>query len=140
MRQVLPVLLLAIAVAAACERRRAPDPRPMVREALRGVLVYPQSLQIDMAAGEEAAQITLTTTDSIGRVASWFRRALILNQWTLQSDMTGNDGSVSIAAQRGKRPLWITLRPNVGGPGTTYTIIGAVVVDADSLRVQDSLN
>jgi hypothetical protein len=63
-----------------------------------------------------------------------------LNQWTLQSDMTGNDGSVSIAAQRGKRPLWITLRPNVGGPGTTYTIIGAVVVDADSLRVQDSLN
>ncbi len=112
----------------------------MVRQALHGVLVYPQSLQIGMAAGEEAAQITLTTVDSIERVASWFRQALMLNRWTLQSDVTGNDGSVSIAALRGKRPLWITLRPNVGGPGTTYTIIGAVVVESDSLRLQDSLN
>jgi len=140
MRRFLPVLLLAVAVTTACERRRAPDPRPMVRQALRGVIVYPQSMQIGMAAGEDAAQITLTTPDSIGRVASWFRQALMVNRWTLESDVTGNDGTVSIAAQRGKRPLWITLRPNSGAPGTTYTIIGAVVVDADSLRVQDSLN
>ena len=140
MRRFLLVLLLAVAITAACERRRAPDPRPMVRQALRGVLVYPQSMQISMAAGEEAAQVTLTTMDSIGRVASWFRRTLMANQWTLESDVTGNDGSVSIAVLRGKRPLWITLRPNSGGPGTTYTIIGAVVVDADSLRLRDSLN
>jgi hypothetical protein len=140
MRRLLPVLLLTVVLAAACERRRAQDPRAMVQQALHGVLVYPQSLQTGMAAGEEAAQVTLTTMDSIGRVASWFRRALMSNQWTLQSDVTGNDGSVSIAALRGKRPLWITLRPNSGAPGTTYTIIGAVVVDADSLRVQDSLH
>jgi hypothetical protein len=111
----------------------------MVRRALHGVLVYPQSKQIGMAAGEEAAQVTLTTPDSIGRVTSWFRQALALNRWTLQSDVTGNDGSVSITALQGKRPLWITLRPNAGAPGTTYTIIGAVV-EADSPRVRDSLN
>lgn len=112
----------------------------MVRQALHGVIVYPQSMLVDMAAGEEAAQITLTTMDSIGRVASWFRQVLLLNRWTLQSDVTGRDGSVSIAALQGERPLWITLRPNSGGPGTTYTIIGAVVVDADSLRLRDSLH
>jgi len=140
MRRFLPVLLLAVAVTVACERRRAPDPQAMVRQALHGVLVYPQSLQIGMAAGEEAAQITLTTPDSIGRVASWFRQVLVLNRWTLQSDVTESDGSVSIAALQGKRPLWITLRPNAGAPGTTYTIIGAVVVDADSLRLRDPLH
>jgi len=140
MRRFLPVLILALVLAAACERRRAPDPRPMVRQALQGVIVYPHSTQIGMAAGEEAAQLTLTTPDSIGRVASWFRLALMLNRWTLQSDVTGRDGSVSIAAVQGKRPLWIMLRPNAGAPGTTYTIIGAVVVDADSLRLRDSLN
>ena len=112
----------------------------MVRQTLHGILVYPHSLQIGMAAGEEAAEITLTTVDSIAPVANWFREVLRLNRWALQSDVTGGDGSVSITAQRGNRPLWITLRPNVGGPGTTYTIIGAVVVDADSLRLQDSLN
>ncbi len=141
MRRFLPVLLIAVALAAACERRRrAPDPQEMVRQALHGVLVYPHSLQLGMAAGEEAAQVTLTTPDSIGQVAHWFREVLRLNRWALQSDVTGGDGSVSITALRGKRPLWVTLRPNTGGPGTTYTIIGAVVADADSLRLPDSLH
>ena len=141
MRQFIHVVLLVVVAAAACERRRrAPDPQEMVQQALHGVLVYPHSLQLGMAAGEEAAEVTLTTPDSIGQVAHWFREVLRLNRWELQSDVTGGDGSVSITAQRGKRPLWVTLRPNIGGPGTTYTIIGAVVVESDSLRLLDSLN
>jgi hypothetical protein len=63
-------------------------------------------------------------------VADWFRRSLTLNGWTLQSDLTSNDGSVTISATRGKRPLWITLRPNQGAPGTTYTMVGALVADS----------
>jgi hypothetical protein len=39
---------------------------------------------------------------------------------------------------KGTRPLWVTLRPNVGAAGTTYTVIGAVVAEGDSLRVADS--
>ena len=139
MRQFLPVFLLAVAAAAACERRRAPDPRPMVREALHGILVYPHSLEIGAAAGEDAAEMTLTTVDSIGRVANWFREVLRLNRWALQSDVTAADGSISIVALRENRPLWLMLRPNTGGPGTTYTIIGAVVTNADSVRLPDSL-
>jgi hypothetical protein len=29
-------------------------------------------------------------------------------------------------AQQGKRPIWITIHPSVGGPGTTYTVISGI--------------
>ena len=59
-------------------------------------------------------------------VATWYRELLRLNGWELRADAVLNDGSISIYADSGKRPLWITLRANVGAPGTTYTLIGAV--------------
>jgi hypothetical protein len=36
-------------------------------------------------------------------------------------------------AEHGQRPLWVTVRPNVGGPGSTYTMIGAIVA-GDSIK------
>ena len=109
----------------------------MVQKAMQGVLVYPLSTEVGIAAGADAAQVTLTTTDSAGKVARWFRQALLANGWTLVSDATSPDGSISMSATQGKRPLWITLHPNVGAPGTTYTVIGAVVAQ-DSAAVRDS--
>jgi len=139
MRHARFVLLLLLAGPSACDRRRAADPRPMVQKAMHGMFVYPRSVGISMAAGEDAAQITLTSPDSVGEVARWFRQALPLNGWLLQSDVTAGDQSVSIVAMKGARPLWVTLRPNSGAAGTTYTVIGAVVAEGDSLRIGDSL-
>ncbi len=139
MRHAHTVFLLLLAGAVACDRRRAPDPRPMVQKTMRGMFVFPGSLTVDMSAGEDAAQVTLTTRDSVEAVTAWFRRALQLNAWVLQSDVTAQDRSVTIAAAKGPRPLWITLRPNVGGVGTTYTMIGALVAKGDSLRMSDSI-
>jgi hypothetical protein len=31
------------------------------------------------------------------------------------------------------RPLWVTIRPTVGAPGTTYPLVG-VVLEGDSIR------
>jgi hypothetical protein len=129
MRRLLGVSLLVLA-AIACNRRQAPDPTAMVQRVMGGLLIYPMSARVSMSAGEDAAQVTLSTPDSIRAVADWFRRALTLNGWTLQSDLTSKDGSVSISATQGKRPLWITLRPNQGAPGTTYTMVGALVTDS----------
>jgi len=124
-------MLLAVLAVAGCERKAEPDPRPVVSRALRGVLVYPLSTELSIAAGEDAGQATLLTVDSVPAVAKWFRRALAANGWKLQSDRTGQDGSVNLYAETAdKRPLWITLRPNVGAPGTTYTLIGAIVADS----------
>ena len=109
----------------------------MIRKSLHGVLVYPRSTLVEAASGSNAAQLTLTTLDSVGIVASWFRSELNLNGWVLETDVTNGDGSIAIQAQKGKRPLWITLRPNVGGPGSTYSVIGAIV-SGDSLAVADS--
>ena len=136
-RSVFPVLLALVATA--CDRQRAPDPRPMVQKTLRDMLVYPYSTQVSMTAGVDAAQITLTSVDSAAKIAKWFRQALVLNGWALQSDVTGQDGEVSILATKGDRPVWITLRPNVGGPGTTYSMIGALPTAADSLQRRDSV-
>lgn len=130
---VLAVVGLALA---ACERRHEADPRPVVSRALRGVLVYPLSQEVSIAAGEDAGQATLVSGDSVHAVAKWFRQALAANGWKLQSDQTARDGSVSMYAESGsdKRPLWITLRPNAGAPGTTYTVIGAIVADSGAAR------
>ena len=130
-------LLLLTAVAPACNRPQPPDTRAMLRKTLHGVLVYPRSTLVDAASGADAAQVTLTTLDAMSVVAGWFRDELRLNGWVLQSDITNADGSVAIVAQKGSRPLWITLRSNVGGPGSTYTVIGAVV-SGDSMTVADS--
>jgi len=123
-------LLLLLGCLGACERRQAPDARVQVTRALTGMLVYPRSQQVSMAAGDQAAQLTLTTPDSLQKVADWFRQVFLLNQWTLQSDVKNADGSVSIMATKGDRPVWLTLHPNVGAEGTTYTLIGAIPVDS----------
>ena len=131
------LVLLLLAAVAACNRPQPPDTRAMLRKSLHGVLVYPRSTLIDATSGSDAAQVTLTTLDSVAVVVSWFRDELKLNGWALQSDVTNGDGSIAIVAQKGSRPLWITLRPNVGGPGSTYTVIGAVVT-GDSMAVAES--
>lgn len=131
------LVLLVVTAAVACERRRPPDPRPMVRKALAGVLVYPLSTEVGVEAGADAAQATLATADSVGKVADWFRRNLVSNGWSLRSDLTNDDGSVSISASQGKRPLWVTLRPRAGGQGTVYTVIGGIV-SGDSLSGPDT--
>lgn len=131
------LLLLLLTAVAACNRPQPPDTRAMLRKSLHGVLVYPRSTLVDATSGSDAAQVTLTTLDSVALVASWFRDELNLNGWALQSDVTNGDGSIAIVAQKGNRPLWITLRSNVGGPGSTYTVIGAVVT-GDSMAVAES--
>ncbi len=131
------LLLLVLIVVAACNRPQPPDTRAMLRKSLHGVLVYPRSTLVDATSGTDAAEVTLTTLDSVTVVASWFREELNLNGWALQSDVTNGDGSIAIVAQKGSRPLWITLRSNVGGPGSTYNVIGAVV-SGDSLVLGDS--
>jgi hypothetical protein len=136
-RSVFPVLLALTATA--CDRQRAPDPRPMVQKTLSDMLVYPYSTQVSMTAGADAAQITLTSVDSTALIAKWFRQALVVNGWALRSDVTGQDGAISILATKGDRPVWITLRPNVGGPGTTYSMIGALPTAADTVQRRDSV-
>lgn len=128
MTRSLALLMLVVTVAAACERRHPPDPRPMVRKALAGVPMYPLSSAVGMDAGEDAAQVTLASKDSVARVADWYRQTLLANGWTLQGDMTEPNGSVSIYAKHGKRPLWITLRsaPGGGEAGTVYTVTGGI--------------
>jgi|SRR5467141_4002016 len=127
MRAPLALVLTLLAVFAACSRPADKNPRATVYRALHGVLVYPRSIMLQMDAGDSAGQITLTTTDSFPRVVAWFHEAFRLNGWDIQSDAPDRDGTVTLYAQQGRRPVWVRLHANVGGPGTTYTVIGGIV-------------
>ena len=132
-------LLLSLALLAGCDRPRDTSPdRALAGRALRGVLSYPQSRLVSLSTGNEAAEIVLSSPDSVATVAQWYRQVLVLNGWEVRSDITQGDGSVRIYAQKDTQPLWVALRPNVGGPGTTYALVGAIAqVDStkkDSVR------
>ncbi len=138
MRRSLSLLLSLLVLVAACskdrEDRRARD---VVVRALPDALAYPGSSIVSYAAGEDAAKIVLTTPAAVQTVAEWYREALPLNGWELQSDAADRSGVVTIYAEKQQRPLWLTLRANVGAAGTTYTLMGGVI-EPDSSKVQRS--
>jgi len=136
LRNRLPLLILVSSLGA-CERPGQADPSAQVSRALSGMLVYPGSQQVSMSAGDQAAQLTLTTPDSLPLVAVWYRRLVLSNKGTLENDIQSPDGSVSMMATLDGRPFWITLQPNVGAVGTTYTLIGALPSDSAAAAKPD---
>jgi hypothetical protein len=111
----------------ACDRPKEPDARQMAARALRGTLSYPQSSIVKVSAGTDAAELQLASPAPADRIAAWYREALPLNGWELKNEGKDREGALSIYAEKEGRPLWITLRPNPNGQGTTYTLIGAIV-------------
>jgi len=125
------LLLPALLVALACQRPDdAAQSRALTGKALEGTLAYPRSSMVSLSAGDEAAQLVMSSPDSVRIVAKWFVEALALNHWDVKRTVSDRNGTVTIYAEQGKRPLWLTLRPNVGGPGTTYTMIGVIPKDS----------
>jgi hypothetical protein len=120
------VVVLGALLLCACDRPRDPDPRQMASRALQGALSYPQSSVVSISAGTDAAEISLSSAASVDVIAGWYRRALPLNNWQIKNDGKGRDGVVTLYAEKEGRPLWITLRPNAAGSGTSYTLIGAL--------------
>lgn len=132
MRRALPLLLALLVLATGCDRdRESRRARGIIGRTMPEALAYPGSSLVSYSAGEDAAQIELTTSAPVEAVAAWYRQTLPLNGWDVQSDAADRSGAVTIYAEKHKRPLWVTLRANVGGPGTTYTLMGAVI-EADS--------
>src|SRR5437764_1058271 len=115
----------------------SPVPFLTARSMLSSVLAYPQSTLAGVSAGEDAAQATFTTPAPLPRVTAWYREALRLNGWQVRTDQLMADGSIALYADSGRRPLWITLRATVGAPGTTYTLVGAIL-GADTTKAQRS--
>jgi hypothetical protein len=134
MRRSIPLLLVLTLVTAGCDRERETEQaRAVAARALRGVLAYPQSTLVSLSAGSDAAELAFSSPAAVADVAQWYRRALAANGWELKTDQVGRDGSVSMYAVQGTRPLWLTMRPNAGGPGSTYTMIGAII-EGDAIK------
>jgi hypothetical protein len=136
-RLVLP-LLVALSVCLACDRpAEQKKEREFAAKVLEGLLAYPQSSLVTVTAGSDAAQVTLSAPAPVAQVATWYRQVLRLNGWDLQNDAVANDGSLTIYAEKGQRPLWIMLTADQGGRATRYTIVGAQLPQ-DSTQAQRS--
>ncbi len=132
MKASLCVALCATALTTvACERPAAGErEREMVARALPTALAYPQSTVARVSAGGDAAELTLVAPAPADAVLAWYRQFLQLNGWRTLSEATRGDGTTVLHAVKDGRPLWITVHATVGGPGTTYTLVGAVVEDS----------
>ena len=132
MFRTLEIFVIAALLVPACRR---PDESERAQQAaaraLTGVLVYPGSSVVSVSAGDEAAGLVLTVTATMAAVAAWYKHALETNGWVVKSERV-ESGHVTIYAEQRQpsRPLWITIRPNAGGPGTTYTLLGALPTDS----------
>ena len=135
-------LLVPLVLVAGCERPAERANTEFAAKVLRGVLAYPHSSLVSVSTGSDAAEVVLTTPAPVQEVATWYRQTLRLNGWELRRDGVVNDGSISIYADSGNRPLWIMLKQNVGGPGTTYTLFGAQpdTTQAEGPKSRTSLN
>src|SRR2546426_6639540 len=126
MSRLLALVCVVGLCAGGCERAADQSKeREFTAQLLSGILAYPRSTVVRVSAGQDAAQATLATAAPVADVATWYRQMLRLNGWDLRTDGVMRDGSVSIYAEQGQRPLWITLQATAGGSGTTYTLIGA---------------
>lgn len=120
-------------VVAACERpsERSAQDREVVARVLHGTLAYPGSAVVNFGAGEDAAELVLTTPASPADVVRWYREVLQAQKWNLRSEAHDREGTVTVYAERSGRPLWIRVSP--AGSGTRYVLIGAEV-RGDSLQ------
>ena len=133
------LLIAFVLLALACDRPQAQDARQLASRALQGALSYPGSTVLTVSAGTDAAEVKLTTVDAADRVAEWFRQALTLNGWELRNEGRGAEGAITIYAEKKDgRPLWLTIKPNVGGPGTTYTLVGAIIEPDSTASAPDT--
>ncbi|HEX4560188.1 MAG TPA: hypothetical protein VH113_00030 [Gemmatimonadales bacterium] len=127
------LILLSVLSVTACDRR-GPVSRQTVTRSLQGLLVYPRSRLVDMSSGDSAGQVSLVSPDAPNVVAAWFRQYLTLNHWNLENDAVQGDGSITIYASRKGQPLWISIQHTSGGPGSSYTMTGAITDSTGTTR------
>src|SRR6266496_6272500 len=74
--------IVIVVLLAACERpgENPEQTRHRAGQALSGTLAYPRSSMVSVSAGEEAAQLVMSSPDSVTTVATWFLQALTIEE------------------------------------------------------------
>src|SRR5260370_15488311 len=104
---------ILLALLAGCERpgENTAQTRKLAGKALSGTLAYPRSTLVSVSAGEEAAQLALSSPDSMNEVADWLLRALPLNGLDVKRTGSGGKGGLTLYAEQGEAPPSLTLHP-----------------------------
>src|SRR6266702_3075841 len=97
MSRLVALIVVAGCCAVACERpAERTNEREFAAKVLTGLLAYPRSSVVGVSAGQDAAQVTLSTPAAPQDVATWYRQMLRLNGWDLVNDGVTADGVESV--------------------------------------------
>lgn len=119
-------LALAALTLAAC----SPDPKKdmaTVGQALPGLPLPPDARVVGRAGSADALQITFQTTWSPDSLADYYRLVFSRQPWTLQSDVTDQEGALVLYATREGPPIWLRITSVPGAPGAMLQMNGAVL-------------
>lgn len=119
-------LALAVLTLAAC----SPDPKKdiaSVGQALPGLPLPPAARVVGRSGSTNALQINFQSLWSPDSLTEFYRQILSRPPWTLQSDVTDQEGAQVLYATREGPPIWLRITPVPGAPGAFLQMNGAVV-------------
>jgi hypothetical protein len=128
-----PQVLLAVALLlGACGDAPDPPPEPpptppKMSEAMPDVLLPPGAELLSRSGGSDAIQLTLRSDQDAARVADYYRGVLTRGEWRLVSDVTSQDGAITLYAEQDGPPLWVRVWSDSGQAGSMVQLAGAVV-------------
>ncbi|HXE57710.1 MAG TPA: hypothetical protein VNK43_06910 [Gemmatimonadales bacterium] len=93
-------------------------------ETMPGLPLPPAAEVLYRAGSEDALQITFRSRLTAEQIADYYRGVFSRGTWRLVSDARTADGATALYAEREGPPLWVTIRANVGGPGSRIDLAG----------------
>jgi hypothetical protein len=131
------ILFLAAAACAGESSSNRSNPDTVAVQAFSGVPLFPGAGISDVSGEGEAARATLHIRHGPDSASAWYRRALLMRDWNIVSDVTTRDSVITLHATRGGHPIWIMFRRDPSTGGTQATVIGAVPnAEPDSASVR----
>lgn len=113
--------ILLILFLGAC---RGATPREASGELLAGIPALPRSAPASISAGADAVEAGYTSTLPPDSVAAWYRRWFIKDGWHINGDLPAA-GSVTLYVEKGRRPIWLIIRPLADHQGSVFSVVAA---------------
>ncbi|MEP6573580.1 MAG: hypothetical protein ABJD11_12820 [Gemmatimonadota bacterium] len=117
--------LAAVVLAGTVACGREPVKVAKVSDVLPNLPIPQDAKVISRAGSEDALQIVFTTEATPDQMSAFYRTTFTRPPWHLVSDQKTADGALTLYAESGGPPMWVTIRSTAGESGSTVELSGA---------------